>query len=113
MLAPTNRLVRTKDIEQAFKQGRSFFGRNLGIKTINNKLGFNRFAIVVSTKISKKATERNKIKRRLREILRLENGFLKAGYDLVIVALPNIINIKQPELKNEIIKTLQKARLYQ
>ena len=113
MLARTNRLVKTKDIERAFKRGRSFFCQNLGLKVVANELEVNRFTIVVSTKISKKAVIRNRIKRRLREVLRLENKYLKAGYDLVVITLPTIIDSKQVELKSEVIKTLQRAKLYQ
>lgn len=113
MLARVNRLVKTKDIEQAFKKGRSFFGHDLGVKVKNNELEFNRFAIIVSTKVSKKAVIRNKIKRRLREVLRTENKYFKVGYDLIIITLPTIAGLKQLEIKNEMIKVLQRAKLYQ
>jgi ribonuclease P protein component len=113
MLARTNRLVKTKDIERTFKQGKSFFGKNLGAKIVVNEFGVSRFAIVVSTKVSKKAVVRNKIKRRLREVLRLEKDYLKTGYDLVLIALPTIVDVKQLELKGEIVKILQRAKLYQ
>ena len=113
MLARVNRLVKTKDIEQAFKQGKSLFGQNLGVKVKSNKLELNRFAIVVSAKVSKKAVVRNKIKRRLREVLRVESKYFKVGYDLVIITLPSTARLRQVEIKNEIIKILQRAKLYQ
>jgi ribonuclease P protein component len=113
MLARTSRLVKTKDIEHAFKRGRSFFSRSLGLKVVINELGVNRFALVVSTKISKKAVVRNKIKRSLRDILRIENKHLKVGYDLVVITLPAIVDLKQPDIRNEIKGVLQRAKLYQ
>jgi ribonuclease P protein component len=113
MLARINRLVKTKDIERTFKRGRSFFGKNLGVKIASNELKVNRFTIVISTKVSKKAVVRNKIKRRLRDILRLESSYFKTGHDLIIITLPTVVEMTQLELKSEIVKTLQRAKLYQ
>jgi ribonuclease P protein component len=70
MLLKENRLKKKKDFERVFSQGRNLKGDFLFFKTINNKLEDNRIGFIVSKKVSKKAVERNKIKRRLREILR-------------------------------------------
>lgn len=50
-----------------------------------NKRRTNRLGMTVSTKIGK-AVHRNKIRRRLREIYRLNENSIKQGYDIVIVA---------------------------
>ena len=50
-----------------------------------NRLGINRLGITVSTKLGK-AVCRNKIRRRLKEIFRLNNDKLESGWDIVVVA---------------------------
>ncbi len=50
-----------------------------------NRLGINRLGITVSTKLGK-AVHRNKIRRRLKEIFRLNGDKLLKGWDIVVVA---------------------------
>jgi ribonuclease P protein component len=55
-------------------------------------LEVNRFGILVSTKISKKAVVRNRIKRKIRGALKSLESKLENGYDFVILTLPPIID---------------------
>ncbi len=50
-----------------------------------NRRSFNQIGITVSTKIGR-AVHRNRIRRRLREIYRLNESRIKEGYDIVVVA---------------------------
>lgn len=51
-----------------------------------------RISFVVSTKISKKAVTRNRLKRLLRQATHTYLNQLKPGYDLVILAKPTLKN---------------------
>lgn len=88
MLPKKFRLTKTKEIENLFKKGKSSFDKILGVKTLATENKISRFVIVVSTKVSKKAVMRNKIKRRLHEIIRLNLLKIKPGFDFFILALP-------------------------
>lgn len=72
-----------KDIEKVFKSGN--FGCNgfLCSKFNQNGLEYSRIAISIGLKFSKKAVERNRAKRVLREAIRKNYGKIKSGYDLV------------------------------
>ena len=88
MLPKKFRLTKTEEIAKIFKNGRSSFDKILAVKMLaaENKAG--RFVVVVSAKVSKKAVVRNKIKRRLHEIIRLNLPKIKSGLDFFILALP-------------------------
>ena len=111
----TNRLYslnKDKDFAQVFKAGRSSYSRLLGVKTLPNGLVISRFGIIVSAKISKKAVVRNKIKRQIREIIRLDLENIKSGQDVAIVVLSPIIEEKYQEIKKELSQNFKRLRLY-
>lgn len=111
MLQQSNRLRKTKDIERVYKKGESFFSKIVGVKTLKNNLANSRFTVVAGLKISKKATKRNLVKRRLREILRLNLKKIKSGYDVMIITRPGILDLKYDELEREIFTVLRKLNL--
>jgi len=108
MLSSKNRLRKKSDIDNVFKHGKTVAGRFVFLKALKNGLENNRFAFVVSLKVSKRAVDRNKIKRRLREIIKQSldkssgQAGLKQGFDFVIVAKPLICNKNFQEIKQDI-----------
>jgi ribonuclease P protein component len=112
MLKKINRLTKDKDFELVFKKGKSAYDQLVGIKHISNTQEINRYGIIVSSKVSKKAVIRNKIKRLIREIIKNQEIYLKKGYDIVIITFPGIINNKKTEISESIIKGLTKLKLY-
>ena len=105
MLSQANRLKKKKDFDEVFKKGRGVKEDFLFVKYCPNNKDCHRFGFVVSKAFSKKAVLRNKIKRRLRDLIR-EKISLKTkektsgrGYDVVLVVLPGLINRDFKELK--------------
>jgi len=92
MLKKIFRLTKEKDFAKLAKEGSASYAFCLIIKYLKNDLAFSRFGLIVSNKVSKKASTRNLIKRRIREILRLNLKSIKTGYDILIVVSPKIIN---------------------
>jgi len=111
MLPKLNRLKRKRDFERVFKKGKGFKEDFLVLKFVSNNLKKNRFGIIVSQKISKKATLRNKIKRRLRTLLKTILPKIKKGIDVVLVALPGLEKKDFLELKETLNKLFKKAKL--
>ena len=112
MLKKINQLTQDKEFNNVFQNGRASYDKIMGIKAIATKLGSSRFGILVSNKISKKAVERNKIKRQIREIIRLQLDKLKPGYDCVIITLPPILDKKYQEIVKSINNNFRKLKLY-
>lgn len=111
MLPAINRITKDKEYEEVFKFGRSSFNAIMGIKALAKEMKVNKYGIIVSTKVSKKATERNKIKRQIREIIQSYLSEIKQGYEVVVITLPNIKEKKYEEIRYSLCKHLTKLGL--
>lgn len=112
MLPSANRLAKKRDIERVFKTGRSTYLGDLGVRFCLNGLPQPRFTIVVSLKVHKKATKRNLLKRRLREILRREIvPRLSQSVDGIIMTRKGLLEFDFNELKRLATGLFVKARL--
>jgi len=120
MLPKVNRLTRKKDIEKVFKKGQIFKEDFLILKTIENDLGKVRFSFSVSLKVLKKAALRNKIRRRLSEIVRLKLKKIKEGrhpptesqgMDVVLIALPGLETKDFWEIEEGLNRLFSKAKI--
>jgi len=92
MLPAENRLKKEKDFENAFESGKGYKEGLLRIKVAGNGLESSRFGFIVSKKYSKRASERNSIKRRLREITRESLPDVKPGLDIILIVMPGLEN---------------------
>ncbi len=72
-----------------------------------------RLAVVVSRRVAKKAVHRNKIKRRLREILRNWIPYLRPGWDIVVIARSQAAQADFHTLKRVLWELLTQADLWQ
>ena len=112
MLPQKYRLSRQKDFEDIFKQKKSSSSQFLSLFWRFNNLGFPRLAVVVSTKISKKAVARNRLRRQLQEIIRLNFKKIKPGFDTVVVVKTGLIKREYLFIEKEFINLLKKIGLY-
>jgi ribonuclease P protein component len=112
MLPRENRLKRDKDFQALFKKGQGTFGSLCGAKWQKNGLDKVRIAVVVGTKVSKKAVIRNKLRRQIREVIRLKLDHFKPGYDLVIIVNKRALEKDQPELAKETLSLLKKTPVF-
>lgn len=106
MLPKLYRLRGQKNFKTIAEKGRSIFLKEIGLKYLKNNLPYSRFAFIVSTKVEKKATFRNKIKRRLREIIQQNLKKIKPGFDILIITRPEIKNLNFWQIKEKLEKIL-------
>ncbi len=116
-LPKKNRLSDKSGIEKVFKKGKRLDSELFSIKFLpalspmgraHSGAGNNssQFAIVVGLKISKKAVLRNKIRRMISEIIRLNISKLKPGYKIVLMAKPAVLNKEAEDLEKFLMKEL-------
>lgn len=82
------RLRRQKDIQACLREGKRYRNKlvTLYVRWTGGK--GRRVAFSVGRKVAKKATQRNKIKRWLREAYRTKRWAMKEGVDLFVIAQP-------------------------
>lgn len=112
MLATANRLTGKKNYDKVKKEGQLFQSGSFGLNVFKREdTGPSRFGIIVSNKVSKHASMRNKAKRTLREAVRHSLTYLKSGHDVVFLAKSSIVRKYSSELMQEVIDSFKAAGL--
>ena len=102
------RLTGSKRFSQIHAEGSSAANRLLVIRYLANDLDCSRFGFLVSKRIGNAAV-RNKVKRRLREAVRLNP--IKAGWDALFIVRRGAGRAKYQELKDATDNLLRRANL--
>lgn len=85
MISKSYRFHGLGSLRYVYRQGKTVRGSIISIKyVLDERRKSYRLAVVVSKKVSKSAVVRNRIRRRIIEVLRLEAENIKGPYDIVI-----------------------------
>lgn len=101
-------LKKRADYVAVYEQGRSWANNLIVVKVLPNEFGLSRCGFSVGTRVGK-AVARNRVRRLLREIVRLTP--IKPGWDIVIIARPEAATADYYQLKSSVGKLLMRARL--
>lgn len=110
MLPKKNRIDK-KSFPEFIKKAKTFSSDNLYIKVNYNCPKNKAFAFVTSLKVSKKATERNKLKRRARFVTYPLLKNVPVGICAAVFFKPAIMGKKYAEIKKEMISLYKKAKI--
>jgi ribonuclease P protein component len=102
------RLTKRAQYTSVYREGKSWADSLLVMRALPNGLDLSRCGLAVSRKVGK-ATVRNRVRRRLREILRLT--LLKPGWDIVFIARMPAADASYAELKKSVEYLVSRARL--
>ncbi len=112
MITKVHRLLRIHKFEEIFREGKRAMTPFFVVYIRENGLSISRFSIVVSLKISKKAVERNRIKRRIRAFLHTTIPTIKKGSDVIIRVNSSVVALlPYRDVERELIQVLKKAQL--
>lgn len=111
MFAKRNRFHGTAALRWVYKGGQQARGRHMAIRVRPQDNQVTRVAVVVSRKVSKSAVVRNRIRRRLYEVVRTRLTTEAAGLAIVITVYDETLGvIPVQELYKETEYLLSKAR---
>lgn len=112
MLARANRLRSAADIARVYKRGAyGGSGGALSVKAVASGRPAARAVVVVGKKVSKRAVVRNRIRRRLIELLRDRWATVEPGYDIVISVHADISELPTAELTGHLAKAFTRAHI--
>ena len=96
-------LKMNNDFRRAYRKGRSAAEPCLVVYARRNNSRTNRVGYTVSGKLGC-AVVRNRVRRRLREIYRLNESGFRRGFDLVVVARGRSVSAEYARLERELLR---------
>lgn len=110
MLKRINRLKKRYQFNYVYKSGEHFSGEHMILYVASSKTKNIKVGLAVTKKVGH-AVVRNKVRRRLREIIQKQLPNLKQNYNIIVVARENITSANFDELSLELNKLIKKANL--
>jgi ribonuclease P protein component len=104
----SSRLTRRSEFQRLTQKGRSWGASLLVLKALPNSLPATRCGFSVSKAVGN-AVSRNRVKRQLRECMRL--FYLRPGWDILIIARPAVKGRKFADIRSTAVQLLERARL--
>lgn len=104
MLKKENRINQRKDILEIKEKGKLLPVFLFSLLLLEKKDKEKRFGVIVSKKVSKRAVDRNKIKRLIMEGLKQNLGLIKDGSRGLFLVKKNILGKKFKEVEKEVKK---------
>ena len=96
------------EFRRIYRKGKSVVSPAMVLYCQKNRQGRTRLGITVSTKLGK-AVVRNRVRRRLREIWRLNKKEMKAGWDIILVARVRAVDMPYQKLNKMYLRLLSEA----
>ena len=114
MLSVNHRFHGHGSLRYVYKNGQAIRSRLITIKYVSNPhRKHSRFAVVVSKKVHKSAVGRNRIRRRLYEIIRQEIPKLRAPHDVAMLVFSSeVLTMSSDDLKETVVQLFTQADLY-
>ena len=103
-------LTKNYEFRRLYNKGNSSASKFAVVYCMKNFSPNNRLGITVSTKLGG-AVQRNRIRRRLKEIYRLNEKIVRKGYSIVIVARQRSKDADWDELQSSVLSLFDKLKL--
>ena len=105
------RLLLSRDFKKVFDQKTNIVGKFMVIWRGDGAGENLRLGVVASKRTFRRAVDRNRAKRLLREAFRLNYSRFNANHDLVIIARRRILDASRQAVEREFVNLLRRARV--
>lgn len=103
-------LKKNHEFRRLYQRGTSAAGGSMVVYCRKNALGHNRLGLTASVKIGG-AVVRNRARRRMREVYRLNSGKLRQGWDIILVARGRTPTAPWREINETFLRLCRKLNL--
>lgn len=112
MLSKEYRFHSRGGVRYVYQKGKTIRKPKMSLVFCDNTKGFTRMAVVVSKKVNKTAVGRNRIRRRVYEILRKNMEVIPKRMDYVfVIYAPDVISMPHMELEKQIGELVAEAKV--
>ncbi|MBI2638829.1 ribonuclease P protein component [Candidatus Peregrinibacteria bacterium] len=109
MIAQKYKIRSKPRVLHILKKGRMFKWGVFYLRSLPNRAGHPRFSLILSKKIGRKAVERNKIRRRVYEVIRKNFSIIsKTCYDVVVLCSARIGKTDYAQIERDMIQSLKR-----
>ncbi len=103
-------LKQNHEFRRLYSKGKTAASPYLALYCRKNRLGVSRLGLTTGVKLGH-AVQRNRVRRRLREIYRTNEGRFLPGWDIVVVARVKSVYAPYGELEHSFLKLARKLEL--
>ena len=104
---PENRIRTGREYDLAFRKGKSVHTPHFRVIVSKTETGVSRLGLVVSKRVGRRAHDRNRIKRLVREFFRLNRAGFDPPLDVVVLAKPGAKELGSAQVSGELMAALK------
>lgn len=105
-------MLKKSEFKKVYSSAKSLSGKTVIVLCVKNNMQQNRLGIVASKKTGN-SVKRNKARRRIKEIYRMNESNLLKGYDIIIIAKAAIHEASFAELHKAIIHCFKRFKIWE
>ena len=105
------RLRNNMEFKKVYNGGKNYWNRNLVLYVRKNNMVNSRVGYSITKKIGNSVV-RNKVRRRMKEIYRLNFSDIKEGYDLIFIPKKNIVDISYKDLESAMLHIMKLSKVF-
>ncbi|MYB75586.1 MAG: ribonuclease P protein component [Chloroflexi bacterium] len=109
-IEPTEKIKKQRDFAAVLAHGKAWSAHSIRVVAKPNRLTFSRCGFITSKRLGNAVT-RNRVRRRLRESVRLYYPHVQPGMDLVFIARRSAVKASFWQLHRHVQTVLRRARL--
>lgn len=110
-LSAKQRLVKSSLFAESFAQNKRWVGRYMVLWRRSGEDASLRLGVITSKKVSLRANQRNRARRRLREAYRNLRPYFSGNFDVLLIGRRSILGADWTDILREMLKLAQRAEL--